>query len=399
MSELRTIPNVGACTEQDLIQMGYPTIASLRGKSAEELYAGECRLRGCTLDRCQLYLYRAVEYFVNTEHPDPMKCKWWFWKDDFVEPSPCGAVCVECASFPLECGGCRKIKGKVDFALSAGGDNYCYENQAFYAFLNKEYQKKGIKTVLWGCSIEPEVIKKKKVLEDLKSYNLIVARESITYQSLKEIGANVILNPDPAFYMKSEKCILDKRFENGDVIGVNISPMIISNEKCNGSAYENYRKMIEYILNHTSMYIALIPHVVWKQNDDRTILQKIYKEFNYNERIILVNDHTAPQLKYIISKCRIFVGARTHSTIAAYSTEVPTLVVGYSVKARGIAKDIFGTDQNYVLPVQELRNGEELTNAFQWIQEREIHIRKHLKETIPNYVEQGRKIKTILEKI
>lgn len=99
MSELRTIPNIGACTEQDLILMGYTTIASLRGKSAEELYAEECRLRGCTLDRCQLYLYRAVEYFVNTGNPDPMKCKWWFWKDDFVEPSPCGAVCVECASF------------------------------------------------------------------------------------------------------------------------------------------------------------------------------------------------------------------------------------------------------------------------------------------------------------
>lgn len=76
MSELRTIPNIGACTEQDLILMGYTTIASLRGKSAEELYAEECRLRGCTLDRCQLYLYRAVEYFVNTGNPDPMKCKW-----------------------------------------------------------------------------------------------------------------------------------------------------------------------------------------------------------------------------------------------------------------------------------------------------------------------------------
>ena len=55
MSELRTIPNIGACTEQDLILMGYTTIASLRGKSAEELYAEECRMRGCTLDRCQLY--------------------------------------------------------------------------------------------------------------------------------------------------------------------------------------------------------------------------------------------------------------------------------------------------------------------------------------------------------
>ena len=113
MSELRQIPNVGAQTEQDLLDMGYPTIASLKGKRAEDLYAEECRLRGCTLDRCQLYLYRAVEYFVNTPHPDLTKCKWWLWKDDFVQPSPCGAVCAECASFPTVCGGCRKIRGKV----------------------------------------------------------------------------------------------------------------------------------------------------------------------------------------------------------------------------------------------------------------------------------------------
>ena len=69
MSELRKIPNVGETTEQDLIAMGYTTIESLKGKSADELYAEECALRGCTLDRCQLYLYRAVEYFVNTENP------------------------------------------------------------------------------------------------------------------------------------------------------------------------------------------------------------------------------------------------------------------------------------------------------------------------------------------
>jgi len=71
MSELRTIPNIGACTEQDLILMGYTTIASLRGKSAEELYAEECRLRGCTLDRCQLYLYRAVEH--RESRPDEVQ--------------------------------------------------------------------------------------------------------------------------------------------------------------------------------------------------------------------------------------------------------------------------------------------------------------------------------------
>lgn len=94
MSELRRIPNIGAATERDLIEMGYTTLQSLKGKSADELYAGECALRGFTLDRCQLYLLRAVEYYVNTPSPDPEKCRWWYWKDDFVQPSPCGAVCT-----------------------------------------------------------------------------------------------------------------------------------------------------------------------------------------------------------------------------------------------------------------------------------------------------------------
>ena len=60
MSELRKIPNVGKTTEKDLIAMGYTTIASLKGKKAEQLYKEECALRGEFIDRCQLYLYRAV---------------------------------------------------------------------------------------------------------------------------------------------------------------------------------------------------------------------------------------------------------------------------------------------------------------------------------------------------
>lgn len=124
MSELRAIPNVGEQTEKDLIAMGYTTVESLKGKKAEELYREECVMRGVEIDRCQLYLFRAVEYFVNTENPDPAKCRWWFWKDEFAEPSPCGAVCTECARFPSECGGCRKIKGKV-FWLAFTGDTVC----------------------------------------------------------------------------------------------------------------------------------------------------------------------------------------------------------------------------------------------------------------------------------
>ena len=115
--------------------------------------------------------------------------------------------------------------------------------------------------------------------------------------------------------------------------------------------------------------------------------------------MIVVDDHIAPELKYIISKCRIFVGARTHATIAAYSMAVPTLVVGYSVKAQGIARDLFGTTENYVLSVQELSHKENLMHAFQWIKKHEVEIRSHLIAYIPKYIAKGENIKAILEKL
>ena len=96
-SSLRKIPNVGSQTEQDLIAMGYTSVESLKGKKAEDLYEEECRLRGCTIDRCQLYLYRALEYFVHTENPDSEKFKWWYWKDDyFLSLSVWSKMCGLC---------------------------------------------------------------------------------------------------------------------------------------------------------------------------------------------------------------------------------------------------------------------------------------------------------------
>src|SRR5690606_14821725 len=105
-------------------------------------------------------------------------------------------------------------------------------------------------------------------------------------------------------------------------------------------------------------------HVVWTYNNDLETLNEIYQKFNDTGRVVLIGDHNCMELKGFIARCRMFIGARTHATIAAYSSMVPTLVVGYSVKARGIAIDIFGTNENYVIPVQSLKEETDLTNAF-----------------------------------
>ena len=81
---------------------------------------------------------------------------------------------------------------KDTIALSIGGDNYCYPGYERFIMLHNMLARRGVKTVLWGCSVEPNSVETLK--EDLCNYDLIVARESISYKAIKSIGANVLLN-------------------------------------------------------------------------------------------------------------------------------------------------------------------------------------------------------------
>ena len=76
-------------------------------------------------------------------------------------------------------------------AISIGGDNYCYDSMlSDLRLANLAFTQKGTKTVLLGCSIEPELLKRGQetqsnpILEDLSHYHLIIARESLTYEAL-----------------------------------------------------------------------------------------------------------------------------------------------------------------------------------------------------------------------
>ena len=99
----------------------------------------------------------------------------------------------------------------------------------------------------------------------------------------------------------------------------------------------------------------------------------------------MVPDMDCRRLKGIIAGCSFFVGSRTHATIAAYSSCVPTLVLGYSVKSRGIARDLLGTEEGTVCPVQQLKAKEELTAAFRNLYDRKEEVALRLKAEMPDY--------------
>ena len=289
--------------------------------------------------------------------------------------------------------------GKGDIALSIGGDNYCYADVKRYTMMHDMLLQRGAKTVLWGCSVEPSLLKEAAIAQDIARYSLITARESISYEALRSVNPHTILVPDPAFTLERRVPALPDGFVDGNMVGINLSPMVIEKESSAGMAMANYQKLIDYILAETTMGVALIPHVVWDFTDDRIPLQELYQKYQHTGRVIMVEDHSCTELKGIISRCSFFVGARTHATIAAYSTCVPTLVVGYSVKARGIARDLFGTEDGYVLPVQQLKENNELTQAFVRLYEKRDAIRTHLNEMLPGYIARADEARKTLEEL
>ncbi len=287
-----------------------------------------------------------------------------------------------------------------DVAFAIGGDTYSYSYTEINSFMHRLFIKKGIKTILWGCSINSELLEDQRIIHDLLSFDYIIARESLTFDSLLSKGLNnTKLIPDTAFLLPVGNVILPPALADGNVVGINLSPLVIGYEKSEGIVFSNYVKLIDFILEGTDMSVALIPHVVWTYNDDREPLNRLKDCYNKTSRVVMVDDHDAIGIKGIISHCRFMVAARTHASIAAYSCCVPTLVIGYSIKSRGIAKDIFGTDEGFVLSTDSFITDYSLRDRFKWLLDNEINIKNHLNSVIGDYINKAESAKEFLESI
>lgn len=268
-----------------------------------------------------------------------------------------------------------------DICLSIGGDTYCYGDNHEIQVLTRELKKTGKKTVLWGASIGETDLTDEK-LESLGDFDAIFAREPITYELLKEKNANenIYLFSDPAFCMERENVEPIEGFTRENTLGFNISPLVAKGDPKKREIAEDF---ISFVLENTTLKILLVPHVVEENNNDYDFMKPIYEKFAETERIaILPPTLNATQYKGYIANTRFFVGARTHATIAAYSSGVPTIVLGYSVKARGIAKDVFGEDK-FVLNFNSLTDSKVLEKEFLKLVVNEKEIRKELMGSIP----------------
>ena len=299
--------------------------------------------------------------------------------------------------------GLMKDAGPEDVLLNIGGDTYCYGTPYISYSLNQMASQRGIPTVFWGCSVDQRVLKDPQMQKDINRYAHIVTRESLSYDLIRSCVADpekVHLACDPAFTLQPQETHLPAQFLPKNTVGINLSPLVFRNYKdTDDIMYQNAVCLVNYLLEQTDMAVCFIPHVydIATGSQDLAVLEVLHSKYADNPRVSFVReDLNSAQLKYIISQCRFFIGARTHSMIAAYSSMVPALALSYSIKSLGIAKDIFGSYESYAISWKNFSQPTQLRDAFiQTLQVNEEQILDHYRQVMPEY--RTRIIKTAQE--
>jgi polysaccharide pyruvyl transferase WcaK-like protein len=217
----------------------------------------------------------------------------------------------------------------------------------------------------------------------LEAHQMITVRESLTMNTLKKKGlTNVLPCADSAFLLEPERFNLPDNFT--DMVALNISPLLIRREPVSGMTIKAFRTLVQYILDKTEFGVSLIPHVVLPMDSDSDALSSVVEGLSDNPRIYRAPDNlNAAQYKYIISRCRFGIFARTHASIAAYSTNIPAIVVGYSVKAAGLAADLGFS--KYLCPIESLTTQSVLVDYFQNLVKNEASLALLLESEMPEY--------------
>jgi polysaccharide pyruvyl transferase WcaK-like protein len=209
-----------------------------------------------------------------------------------------------------------------------------------------------------------------------------------------------MLLPDPAFSLNSAPVTLpaaqEKMLQAG-AIGVNLSPLLARYRNGMDGWLEDATGWVRALMDCSGRPVLLVPHVFEPGNDDQAFMARLLERINATaDRLALLNgrDLSCMQLKQVISRLHVFIGARTHATIAAMSRGVPTLSIGYSVKARGINEEVFGST-DWMVSHQGM-DAATLVERYRTLDENAEQVREALAQRLTHYRMTAQDIRDLL---
>ena len=175
----------------------------------------------------------------------------------------------------------------------------------------------------------------------------VFCRDRKSKDYLQKIGVlnnNFLITTDMAFLLPYDK---EQYHMNKDAInvGINVSGLLMRGGFTKDNQFDlkfNYNaficRVIEQFTNGKEIVVHLIPHVidtdVNSHDDDYKSLIELHEQ--YSSTVVAPMFDSPIEAKSYIANMDFFVGSRMHSTIAAFSSNVPTVPVSYSRKFEGL---------------------------------------------------------------
>jgi polysaccharide pyruvyl transferase WcaK-like protein len=250
----------------------------------------------------------------------------------------------------------KKIDFNCDFAFDlCGGDSftdiYGWRHSIPQLFIKSCLIRKNIPLIFSPQTIGPF---KSRILElyakqILKKVDMVFARDKMSYDyakeklnitKLKEVTDVAMILPWKNKKLQQKENMATKPLK----VGLNVSGLMYNggyNKKNQFKLKANYKTLIDELLNFLkadkNIEIHLIPHVISENDqveDDYRVCLSLSK--NDNNIILPEKFNTPMEAKTYISNMDFLIGSRMHSTIAAFSTNVPILPISYSRKFEGL---------------------------------------------------------------
>lgn len=212
-------------------------------------------------------------------------------------------------------------------------------------------------------STDKNIHKARKAIEGA---DLVISRDQKSADCIASFSdKKVYVTTDLAFTLPwdvEDNCPRDKI-----QIGINVSGLLLSDKTENTALlidlktnYDTYiRSVIDWLLTENQYNIYIIPHV---GSDGTEYIKNIYgDQLSYCEAYF---DPISAKNK--ISQMDIFVGARMHATVAAFSSGVATIPTAYSRKFAGLYSNL---GYPYIIDFVENTTEENIERTIQYIRE------------------------------
>lgn len=226
----------------------------------------------------------------------------------------------------------------------------------------------------------------------------VMARDKQSYDYVKELlpDKSVTEIIDVAFFMPFNRKEFNKDFIH---VGLNVSALLWHGGYTRDNQFglnvdypSVIRSIIDYFLKQANVKVHLIPHVVGGERhveNDYAVSYDLFEEYNHPNLILSPLFLDPISAKSYIAGMDFFMGARMHSTIAAFSSEVPVFPMAYSRKFNGLFTD---TLQYPYMADMKVQSEVEILNSIEQCYEQKDKLKEIEHDRMQTVVEERKRL-------